>query len=77
MGEQTGLLWPWTESDQARVFEQYAIGERVLCPIDETPLRVVKRDGQVHLRCLRCGNASTHEAPKPPTPTDKAQKASG
>jgi hypothetical protein len=57
MGEHTGLLWPWTESDRARVFEQHAEGVRVLCPIDETPLRVVKRDGQVHLRCLRCGNA--------------------
>ena len=77
MGERTGLLWPWTEADRARVSEQFASGVRVLCPLDDTPLRVVKRDGRVHLRCLRCGNASTHEAPKPPTPTDKAQKASG
>jgi transposase-like protein len=65
MGEQTGLLWPWTEADQARVFDQHAKGVRVLCPIDETPLRVVKRDGFVRFRCLRCGNTSTKEASEP------------
>jgi hypothetical protein len=65
MGEHTGLLWPWTEADRLRVFEQHARGVRVLCPIDETPLRVVKRDRQVRFRCLRCGNSTTKEAPEP------------
>ena len=71
--ERTGLLWPWTESERVRLHERCAKGERVLCPTDETPLRVVVRDGQMVIRCLQCGNSSTHEAPKPPIRAPKAR----
>src|SRR4051794_38537971 len=65
--ERTGLLWPWTEADRNRIVEQYASDGRVLCPLDESPLRVIVQKGMVRFRCLRCGNAATQEAPKPPT----------
>ena len=71
--ERTGLLWPWTESERVRLHERYTKGERVLCPTDETPLRVVVRDGQLIIRCLQCGNSSMHEVPKPPTRAPKAR----
>ncbi len=71
--ERTGLLWPWTESEKVRLHERHTNGERVMCPIDETPLRVVVRDGRLIIRCLQCGNSSMYEAPKPPTRTSKAR----
>ncbi len=71
--ERTGLLWPWTESERVRLHERYTKGERVLCPIDETPLRVVVRDGRLIIRCLQCGNSSMHEVSKPLTRAPKAR----
>ena len=71
--ERTGLLWPWTEPERARLHERCSRGERVLCPIDETPLRVVVRDGQLIIRCLQCGNSSVHEVPNRPTRAPKVR----
>jgi hypothetical protein len=74
MGERTGLLWPWAEHDRAHIFEQYANNMLVLCPIDELPLRVVKRHGFVRFRCIQCGNTGSFEAPNSVARTEKAPR---
>ena len=71
--ERTGLLWPWAESERVCLYERYTKGERVSCPIDETPLRVVVRDGRLIIRCLQCGNSSMYEVPNPPPRASKAR----
>lgn len=70
VGERTGLLWPWTEADVASIRDGHARGERVLCPLDSTPLLSREKEGTVTLRCLRCGNGTAF-ATVPPVTTEQ------